>query len=65
MRLESLGVKNISTREVIRNRTVQKALSMPDMILKFFFFALNSKTDWTLQNLPTDIVNKKTERDLL
>jgi len=33
-RLESLGVKNISTREAIRNRTVQKTLSMSDMILK-------------------------------
>ena len=32
---------------------------MSDMILKFFFIALNSKTDWTLQNLPTEIVNKK------
>jgi len=44
-RLESLGVKNINTREAIRNRTVQKTLSMSDMILKFFFIALNSKTD--------------------
>jgi len=33
-RLESLGVKNISTREAIRNRTVHKTLSMSDMILK-------------------------------
>ena len=47
-RLESLGVKNKNTREARRNRTVQKALSMSDMILKFFFIALNSKTDWTL-----------------
>ena len=44
-RLESLGVKNKNTREAIRNRTVQKTLSMSDMILKFFFIALNSKTD--------------------
>ena len=36
-RLESLGVKNSNTREAIRNRTVQKTLSMSDMILKFFF----------------------------
>jgi len=34
-RLESLGVKNKNTREAIRNRTVQKTLSMSDMILKF------------------------------
>jgi len=61
-RLESLGVKNINTREAIRNRTVQKTLSMLDMIFKFSFIALNSKTDWTLQNLPTDIVNKNVER---
>jgi len=62
--LESLGVKNTNTREAIRNRTVQKtrALPMSDMILKFFFIALNSKTDWTLQNLPTEIVNKNMER---
>ena len=32
------------------------------MILKFSFIALNSKTDWTLQNLPTEIVNKNMER---
>ena len=51
-----------NTREAIRNRTVQKALSMSDMILKFFFSALNSKTDCTLQNLPTEIVNKNMER---
>jgi len=63
-RLKSLGVQNINTREAIRNRTVQKTLSMLDimMILKFFFIALNSKTDWTLQNLPTEIVNKNMER---
>jgi len=47
-RLESLGVKNTNTREAIRNRTVQKTLATSDMILKFFFIALNSKTDWTL-----------------
>jgi len=35
---------------------------MSDMFLKFFFIALNSKTDWTLQNLPTEIVNKNMER---
>ena len=57
-RLESLGVKNKNTREAIRNRTVQKTLSMSDMIL----IASNSKTDWTIQNLPTDIVNKNMER---
>jgi len=61
-RLESLGVKNTNMREAIRNRTVQKTLSMSDMILKFFFITLNSKTDWTLQNLPTEIVNKNMER---
>ena len=61
-RLESLGVKNKNTQEAIRNRTVQKTLSMSDMILKFFFIALNSKTDWTLPNLPTEIVHKNMER---
>ena len=61
-RLESLGVKNTNTREAIRNRTVQKTLSISDMILKFFFIALNSKIDWTLQNLLTEIVNKNMER---
>jgi len=47
-RLESLGVKNKNTQEAIRNRTVQKSLAMSDMILKLFFIALNSKTEWTL-----------------
>jgi len=61
-RLESLGVKNKNTREAIQNKTVQKTLSMLDMILKFPFIALNSKTDWTLQSLPTEIVNKNMER---
>jgi len=61
-RLESLGVKNKNTREAIRNRTVQNPLFMSDMILKFFFIALNSKTEWTLQNQPTEIVNKNMER---
>jgi len=61
-RLESLGVKNKNTREAIRNRTVQKTLSMSDMILKFFFIALNSKTEWTLQFLPTEIINKNLEK---
>jgi len=61
-RLESLGVKNKNTREAIRNRTVQKTLSMSDVILKFFFIALNSKIEWTLQSLPTEIVNKNMER---
>jgi len=41
---------------------VQKTLSMSDMILKFFFVALNSKTEWTLQTLPTEIANKNMER---
>jgi len=61
-RLESLGVKNKNTREAIRNRTVQKTLYMSDMILKFFFIALNSKTEWTLQTLPTELTNKNMER---
>jgi len=60
-RLESLGVKNKNTREAIRNRTVQKTLSMSDRILKFFLIALNSKSDCTLQILPTEIVNKNME----
>jgi len=54
-RLETLGVKNKSAREAIRNRIVQKTLSMCDMIVKFFFIALNSKIEWTLQSLPTEI----------
>ena len=61
-RLESLGVKNKNTREAIRNRTVQKTFSMSDMIFKFFFIGLNSKTEWTLQFLPTDNTNKNMER---
>jgi len=61
-KLESLRVKNKNTREAIRNITVQKTLFMSDMILKFFFIALNSKTDWKLQYLPTEIVNKNMER---
>jgi hypothetical protein len=61
-RLESLGVKNKNTREAIRNRTVQKTLSMSDMILKFCFIALNSKTEWTIQIPPTEIANKNMER---
>jgi len=56
--LESLGVKYKNTREAIQNRTVQITLSMSDMILKFFFIALISKTEWTLQSLPTEITNK-------
>jgi len=59
-RLESLGVKIKNTRETIRNRTVQ--FLYVDMILKLFFIALNSKTDWTLQKLSTEIVNKNMER---
>jgi len=61
-RLESLGVKNQNTTEAIRNRKAQKTLSMSDMILKFFLIALNSKTDWTLQSLPTEVVNKNMEK---
>jgi len=61
-RLESPGVKNKNTREAIRNRMVQKTLSMSDMILKFFFITLKSKTEWTLQNLPTEIVNKNMKK---
>ena len=60
-RLESLGVKNKNAREAIRNKMVPKPLSMSDMsdiILEFFFIALNSKTEWTLHSLPTEITNK-------
>jgi len=32
------------------------------MIHKFFFFALNSKIDWTLQSLSTEITNKSMEK---
>ena len=61
-RLESHGVKIKNTREAIRNRTVHKTLSMSDMILKLFSIALNSRTEWTLQSLPTEITNKNMER---
>jgi len=61
-RLESLGVKKMNTREAIRNRTVQKILFMSDTILKFFFIARNSKTEWTLQSLSTEITNKNMQR---
>jgi len=54
-RLETLGVKYKNTRQTIRNRTVQKTFSMSDIILKFFSIALNSKIDWTLQSLTTEI----------
>jgi len=61
-RLETPEVKNMNTREIIRNRTVQKTLSMSDMILKFFFIALNSNTDWNLPSLPKEITNKSMEK---
>ena len=50
-----------------RSHTKQNGQENPvsDMILKFFFIALNSKTDWTLQTLPTEIVNKNMERSNL
>jgi len=54
----------MNTREAIWNRTVQKTLSMSDMILKFFVIALNSKIEWTLQSLPTEITNKSMENNL-
>jgi len=44
-RLELLGVKNKNTREAIRNKTVQKTLSMSDMILKFIFEDLQDRLD--------------------
>jgi len=56
----TLEVKKKNTREVIQNRTVQKTISMSDMILEFFFIALNSKMEWTLQ--PTEITNKRMEK---
>jgi len=61
-RLETLGVKNKNTREVIRKQTVQKTLSMSDMILKFFFAAIHTNIDWALQTLPTEITNKSMEQ---
>ena len=63
-RLESLGVKNKNTQEAIRNRTVQKTLSMSYMILKLFLIVLNSKTEWTLQSLPTEITNTSTKNTI-
>jgi len=60
--LETHGVKSKNTREAIRNRTVQKISLWSDMILKFFFIALISKMDWTLQSLPTEITNKSMEK---
>jgi len=35
---------------------------MSDMILKFFFIALNSNIDWNLQSLPNEINNKNMEK---
>jgi len=32
------------------------------MILKFFFIALNSKIELTLQSLPTEITNQSMEK---
>jgi len=32
------------------------------MILKFFSNAVNSKIEWTLQSLPTEITNKSIEK---
>ena len=61
-RLETPGVKNKNTMETFPNRTVQKTLSMSDMILEFFFIALNSKVEWTLQTLPTEITNNSMEK---
>jgi len=59
---QSLGVKNKNTREAIRKITVQRTLSMSDIILKFFLVALNPKTEWTLQTLPAEIANKNMKR---
>jgi len=61
---ETLGVQHKNTREATRtrDRTVQKYLTMSDMILKFFFIALNSKIEWTLQFLPAEITNKSMEK---
>ena len=53
---------NYKIGEFLTEGTHIKPLSMSDMILKFFFIALNSKTEWTLQSLPTEIVNKNMER---
>jgi len=35
---------------------------MSYVILKFFFIALNSQIEWTLQSLPTEISNKGMEK---
>jgi len=35
-----------------------KNLSMSDWILKFFFIALNSNIEWTLQTLPKKVTYK-------
>ena len=45
-----------------RKRTVHKTFFMLDMIFKFFFIALNSKTVWTIQSLPTESSNKNMDR---
>ena len=55
-------MKNKNTREAIWNWTVQKALFMSYMILKFFFIAVISRIKWTLQSLPTEITNKGMEK---
>jgi len=62
-RSQTLGVKNKDTGELIQNWTVQKTLSMSGIILKFFFIALNSKIDWSLQALPKEITDKNMEKN--
>ena len=64
-RMELLEVKNKNTREAIRHRTVQLTLSMSDMILKFFFIALNSKTDWTHSKTFPQKSSTRTWKDLI
>jgi len=59
-RLEKLGVNNKNARELIWKQTVQKTLSMLDMILKFFFAAVHSIIDRAIYSLPKKITQKST-----
>jgi len=59
--LKSVGVKNKNTREVIRDQTLPDTLPVSDVILKFFFAALNTNLDWAKYSLPKELFNKSME----
>jgi len=58
----SISAMNLGDACVSGVKGVGGRIGLFNMILRFLFIALNSKTDWTLQNLPTEIVNKNMER---